>query len=69
MVAHVEPGYRPYPFGTLASVVGVPAVSPTAAVGVNPWDASLGHVGAIPGSPDIENAMPLPFGSQPETGF
>jgi hypothetical protein len=65
----IEPGYGPYPFGIIADVVGVPAVSSTGAVGVNPWDASLGHIGAIPNSPDIEGAQPLPIANQPTTGF
>ena len=45
--AHVrlEPGYTPYPFGTMAVVIGQPAVAPTGSVGKNPKDNIYGPLG------------------------
>ena len=61
----LETGYKPYPFGTLAVVIGQPAVSPTGTVGANPWDHEYGPRGKAIG----EFHQVLPIGTQPKTGL
>ena len=47
-------------YGVRASVYAAPALIPTAAVGMNPWDSVFGPIGAYADNPGPSPALPLP---------
>lgn len=62
-VAHLEPRYGPYPFGSMQPVIGEPAISPTAAPGRTPWEKQFGEPGQTLSPASTQ--QPLPVASVP----